>query len=202
MSTVKVVVRAMALAMAGMVVVFFAVGALLTDRWHVETVRTIRGEAGAGAVRALLCDFSTWPVWSSMNANLGPQTQHRVEGDAAAVGHRIVWTGAAGRAALRLTEVADGAIGYEFTVQRPDDAEATPRGRGRITWRANGTGDGGGVEVRWRDESDLRTYAERWFGWFGAIQESVRQIQQTSLAGLQEAVEARAKGETGRAAGR
>jgi hypothetical protein len=178
--------RTMALALAGMVVVFFAVGSLLSDRWVVDSSRVVA--ATPAQVGAFVRDFGTWATWSSMNAELGPNTQRELHGDPGTVGHRIAWRGPQGQASLSVTAVGDDRLAYAFHVQTA--AETTPRlgGTGGLVWRA----DADGCRVEWHDESTWDGLPGRWVGWFGALQERVRQIQATSLEGLQQALTKRA----------
>lgn len=175
----------MVLALAGMVLVYLGVGYMLADRWQVDTTRTVN--ASAERVGALVKNFATWATWSSMQANLGPNTRREITGQPGTVGQRITWTGSLGTATLTMTTVDATAMGYDFHLRRPDqsEAEAELRGRGALRWRA----EGGGCSVAWHDEALLDSLPLRWFGWFGALQEHVREIQGTSLAGLQQAID-------------
>lgn len=174
----------MVLALGGMVVVFFVVGALLADRWFVENQRTIA--APPAVVGKLLGDFDAWEKWSTMKVTLGPQVTRTVEGAPGTVGHRVAWSGVEGGASLTLATVEDGRLVYEYHSRRGAEAQAFLAGRGIITFRA----DGAGTLVTWRDEGTWDNYPMRWVGWFGGLQERIRQIQTSSLEGLQHAVEA------------
>jgi hypothetical protein len=55
-------------------------------------------------------------------------------------------------------------------------------GGGSIAWVASG----GGSLVTWVDYGTWDSLVGRWVGWFGALQERVRQVQGTSLEGLQQ----------------
>ncbi|MBM4063003.1 MAG: hypothetical protein FJ265_18195 [Planctomycetes bacterium] len=182
MSTANVL-KTFVLALAGMVGIFFGVGALLADRWVVESVRTVT--APPARVAPLLGDFEAWERWSTMRLTLGPQVQRTVEGEPGRPGHRVVWSGAAGRASLTIVRADAGAIAYEYHSHARDDAAPQLAGTGSITIAAEGEG----TRVTWRDEGSWPDYAGRWFGWFGGLQVRVQQIQTTSLAGLQEALE-------------
>jgi hypothetical protein len=175
----------MVFACAGMVVVYFAVGLLLVDRWQVTSSRSVA--AVPERVGALLGDLSTWEDWSSVDAILGPQTQRSVFGEPGTVGHGLRWTGNRGVAKLTFTAVSPESIDYEFG---GEDAEQAPRPRstGRIEWRT----EAGTCRLRWHDEGVWPNIAGRWWGWFGAMQVHMQQIQSASLEGLAERLEARA----------
>lgn len=187
MSKARFVFSAMVFALAGMVVVFVAVGCLLADHWHVETSRTIRTQPDR--LRALVGDLATWSQWTSMEVSLGPQTRRTVVGQAGHVGHGLQWSGSLGAATLTMTSFADDAVEYEYHGDGPDHTPLPWRATGRIEWHLQ---DGACV-VRWQENGQLDTLPGRWFSWFGATQAQVRQIQVTSLEGLAEAVERAAK---------
>jgi hypothetical protein len=147
MSTVQSMFKTMAVALAGMVLVYFGVGSILADRWQVDTYRTIGAEPER--VRALVGDFHTWAKWSSMDATLGPQTARAVTGEPSTAGHRITWSGSQGKATLTISKATADGIDYEFHSQGPHDAELLPRGKGRVAWTRDGTGS----RVHWHDES-------------------------------------------------
>lgn len=189
MTTAKVMFRSLVLALAGMVVVFFGVGAMLADRWHVEVSMTVN--AGEDRVRALLHDFATWEDWSSLNANLGAGTRREVSGQAGTKGHCIRWSGPLGIATLTMTAVDARSVGYDFHQQDPGETTSRSLGRGTVTWQAGQAGSP--CTVTWRDEGTWDNVVLRWWGWFGAVQEHVKQIQITSLAGLQQTIDAAGK---------
>ena len=81
----------MVLALAGMVLVYLGVGAILANEWQVDATRTVA--VSAEEVGALVRDFRNWKKWSSMEARLGPQTTLEVTGEAGTVGHRMTWSG-------------------------------------------------------------------------------------------------------------
>jgi hypothetical protein len=180
--------KTMALALAGMVVVFFAVGLLLSDRWHVETVRTIR--APMAKVAELVQDFGKWESWSSMKLEMGPGTQREISGTPGAVGHRIRWNAPHANAVLEVVAAGPQFLQYDFLLQVPPAPQLTPSGHGTVRWEA----DGEGCRVTWSDDGTWDNLALRWFGWFGALQEQVKQVQGTSLAGLQRAIDDAAAG--------
>ncbi|HEU4420182.1 MAG TPA: SRPBCC family protein [Planctomycetota bacterium] len=172
----------MVLALAGMVLVYLGVGAILANEWQVDATRTVA--VSAEEVGALVRDFRNWKKWSSMEARLGPQTTLEVTGEAGTVGHRMKWSGNQGQATLTMCAVAPGAIDYEFHSQGPQETQMLLRGKGRVEWVADGTG----CRVHWHDEGKWDSLAGRWIGWFGALQERVKEIQATSLAGIERAV--------------
>ncbi|HEX5051438.1 MAG TPA: SRPBCC family protein [Planctomycetota bacterium] len=189
MSKARFVFRTMVMAMAGMVLVYLGVGQILANEWHIETVRVLR--ASPDEVARFVGDLDTWSKWSSTDANLGPQTARAVVGEPGKVGNAITWTGPHGTARLQLAAVGSDSVDYEFVGQGAHDAEPRLRSRGRIVWSA----EAGGCRVCWRDEGSWDSTVGRWFGWFGALQERLREVQGASLAGLQQAIEgARAAG--------
>ncbi|MBX3464076.1 MAG: SRPBCC family protein [Planctomycetes bacterium] len=192
MSTPRLVFRALVFALAGMVVVFVAVGYLLAGEWHVESQREIG--APPARIAALVGDLSSWATWAAMEPNLGPPTTRSVLGAAGTEGHALRWSGPRGTATLTLRQVAADGIVYDFVGEGPERAPMQWRANGRITWTASA----GGTAVRWYDEGHWDSLPGRWIGWFGAMQERARQIQTTSLAGLAEAVEANPAGQGSR----
>jgi hypothetical protein len=189
MSTAKSMFRSLVLALAGMVLVYFGVGAMLADRWVVETARTVT--AGEDRVRALVQDFARWEDWSSLKANLGAGTRREIGGQPGTAGHRITWSGPLGIATLTMTAADARSIGYDFHLQDPDEAAPRLRGRGTVAWQPEG--QGASCKVTWHEDVLLDSLPMRWFGWFGALQEHIKQIQGTSLAGLQQTIDAAAK---------
>lgn len=171
------------MALLGMICVFFGVGFLLTEHWHVETTRSLQGTPAAFAGK--LGDFSTWASWADFKADLGPQTERVVEGTPGQVGHRVRWQGPAGQASLELAVVEANRIEYVFRTRPTGESADLTAGRGSVRWQAGATT----TEVTWRDEGTWPNLAGRWVGWFGGLQERVRQIQTSSLEGLQRAVQ-------------
>ncbi len=172
----------MVLALAGMVLVYFGVGCILADTWRVDTTRTVR--ASPEQVAGLVRDFRSWAKWSSVEVTLGPQTTREVTGEPGTVGHRIAWSGNQGKAMLTISTVAPGGIDYDFHSQGPQDSQLLPRGKGRVEW----VPDTGGCRVHWHDESTVDSLPGRWFLWFGALQERVREMQGTSLSAMEQAI--------------
>ena len=182
MSTARSMFRSLVLSLAGMVLVFLGVGSMLASEWRVDTARTLA--ASAEEVGALVRDFHTWKKWSSMEPRLGPQTTLEVTGDAGTIGHRMKWSGNQGLATLTISAVTSSAIEYQFHSQGPQETQLLLRGTGRVEWAA----EGAGCRVHWHDEHKWENLAGRWIGWFGALQERVREIQGTSLAGIERVV--------------
>ena len=100
-SPAQVVFRCAALSLAGLILVFYGVGALLADRWSVTSERPVPGTPAA--VAALVGDLRTWERWAAVQVELGPNTARAVEGEAGKPGQRLVWTGPRGKAALEVT---------------------------------------------------------------------------------------------------
>jgi hypothetical protein len=183
MSTARHVFTALVLTLAAMVVVVLGVGYLLAKDWHVRSERTV--PATAAQVGALVRDLSTWGSWAKIDIQLGPQTARAVQGPAGQVGQRIVWTGSRGKAVLETVALGENSLDYTVGF---DVAEAPSRGRGRIEWEAAGAQ----CTVRWRDEGSYDNVILRWFGWFGALQERVKQMQSSTFAGLERELASRA----------
>lgn len=176
------VFQVVVLTLAAAVLMVLGVGQLLADEWRVETTRTL--PASTERVGALLRDLGTWEGWSELKVNLGPQTSREVRGTAGTAGQQVVWTGAKGRATLTLRTVADDVVEYEYGYQYDGETSASPspaRGTGRIVWVAAGDG----CRVTWSDGGRWGSWALRWVGWFGALQERARQTQAASLTGLE-----------------
>jgi hypothetical protein len=180
-STSRTVFKALVFSLAGMVVVVLGIGLLLADSWQVQTSRTI--PVPPARVGAVVGDLATWASWSAIEVQLGPQTERVVEGTAGTAGQRIVWTGPQGRWALTVTALAPDALEYAFA--RADVAAAPAAGGGRVTWAA----EADGTRVTWMDRGTWDTVVLRWFGWFGAVQQRVQQMQGSSLVALAERLE-------------
>jgi hypothetical protein len=184
MSTTRTVLRALVFSLAGLVLVVVGVGLLLADHWQVQTSRTLA--APPERVGALVHDLSGWGKWSAWDLKVGAQSQRTVEGSPNAVGQRLVWSGAHGTWALTVTALSPGSLDYRY--ERIVDAEHPPlpgSNTGSVTWAA----DGGGTRVTWTDRGTWDNFVLRWFGWFGAIQERVREMQSSSLVALADQLE-------------
>lgn len=192
MSNAKYVLRALVLALAGSVLVFFLVGLLLADSWKVTTTRTIA--APPQAVVAMLVDLKQWQDWSEVEFELGNPTTRDYKGEAGKSDQAATWQGPMGLATILLTKVedngADGgvleyAIGYKFG---PDGDSFGGTFTAAITWRVNEEG----VEVTWTENGQLTNLLQRWSNWFGALQDKVGHVQRASLAGLEESIRRKA----------
>lgn len=183
MSTTHNFFKTLVLTLAAMVLVYLGVGQVLANQWRVETTQSLA--ASEAQIASMVTDLSTWSRWSSTDANLGPDTVRTVAGTRGTVGHRIEWSGPMGKAFLTLSAVEERAIEYTFSLQAKDATDEANRGSGRVEWRADGTR----CQVRWIDQGTWATLPERWYGWFGALQDRVQQFQVTSLQGLQASCE-------------
>lgn len=172
--------KVIVLVAAGVVLVLLGVGMLLPSRWQVDSTQVIA--APRERVLGRLQDLASWPQWSTFRADLGPNTRLQAEGQAGTAGQRLVWSGAQGQAVLQLTRCDPEGVDYEFSMVSAGEAAPTPLGHGVVRVRPRDDG----AEVSWRDEHELDSIALRWFAWFGALQEAVRRIQQTSLEGLRQ----------------
>ncbi|MBL8754183.1 MAG: SRPBCC family protein [Planctomycetes bacterium] len=182
-STTQTFFKTMVLAFAGMILVYYGVGQVLAKDWKVETKRTLN--AKPEQVGALVHDLKTWERWCLTKAELGPQTQRTIEGEAGKVGHRVVWTGPMGKVMLEFAGTTPNSIDYRIGFEAPakDGVVAPPmqNAKGHVEWAAVAAG----TEVTWRDSSEHAGLPGRWIGWFGAHQQRVEQIQSSSLQSLQ-----------------
>jgi hypothetical protein len=179
-STARLVFRALVFSLAGLVLVVMGVGQLLAKDWRVATERTL--PADPARVGALLRDLRTWERWCRLDIQLGPLTTREVLGDPGQPGQRIVWSGARGRAVLEVAAIGEQSLEYTVAFEVADGG---PPGRGRFAWRAEGTG----CRLSWSDEGSYANVILRWFGWFGALQERVRQIHDATFVALQRELE-------------
>ena len=180
MSTPRFVFQTMVLSLAALVLVFFAVGNLLADRWEVATERTIT--APPDRVLAQLRDLNTWVNWYSAEVNLGNPTTREVIGTPGSVGHTVRWSGPKGTASLTLRKVDGGVLEYDYGAEAAVKGAPVSRGVGRLEVAA----DGSASRVRWTDGGQWESIALRWNGWFGALQERCKQIQGASLLNLEQ----------------
>ncbi|MBM3975305.1 MAG: hypothetical protein FJ301_14520 [Planctomycetes bacterium] len=176
-SPAHVVFRCAVFSLAGLVLVFYGVGALLRDRWSVTSERPVPG--APATVAALVGDLHTWERWAAVQVELGPNTTRAVTGDAGKPGQRLVWNGPRGVAALEVTALDAAGMSYAIGFEVADGGH---KATGRVEWAA----DGDRCRVRWRDEGVHANLFLRWFGWFGALQERVQQFQAASFAGLEQ----------------
>jgi hypothetical protein len=176
MSSTRIVLRALVFCLAGLVLVVMGVGQLLAKDWRVVTERRLLGSTER--VATLVRDCTTWPRWCRLDIQLGPQTTREITGEAGAAGQRIVWSGARGRAVLAVTSVTADSLDYTVAFEVEGSG---PPGHGRFTWSQ----DGDGCRLRWSDEGSYANVILRWFGWFGALQERVKQIHASTFVELQ-----------------
>ena len=174
--------KVIVLVAAGIALVMLGVGMLLPTRWQVTTTQVIA--APPASVLARLQDMASWPQWSTFRAELGPNTRLQSEGNAGTVDQKLTWSGAGGQATLAMTRCDQNGIDYQFTMRSTGESGVTPLGHGSVQVTVHRDGS----EVVWRDDHDLESVALRWFAWFGALQEAVRRIQQTSLEGLRQSL--------------
>jgi hypothetical protein len=183
-STTNTVLKALVFSLAGLILVVLGVGLLLADEWEVRTSRTVG--APPEQVRARIGDLTGWAKWSAWDLTVGAQAQRSVEGAPGTVGQRIVWSGSHGRWSLTVTALTADALSYRY--ERVADADQPPlpgTNTGEVTWAA----DGAGTRVTWIDRGTWETLPLRWFGWFGAIQERVREMQSATLVALADELE-------------
>lgn len=195
MSTPKFVLRTVALTLAALVLVFFAVGMLLADSWQIVTSRTMPLPAEPLAQR--IGDLRTWEQWSALQFPLGNPTEVVYDGEAGAAGQRGIWRGPVGEAQLLLTDVEADVVRYAIGFRFGGDGEGEVTGgryTGSIAWRQ--ADDGDGTTVVWTENGQLHTLFDRWANWFGALQEKVKQVQGASLAGLEREVMRSARDES------
>lgn len=175
--------RIVLVALVGVVALYFALGSILPTRWTVASQARIA--APPAAVRPLIVDLGQWRLWTSLPANTRPNVETVIEGEPGTVGHRITWRSGVNEAVLRLVAVEPDGVRYEYLSKVGDGSELRVLGSGSLRL----VPDGDGTQVQWLDESAELGFADRWFAWFGAQQEAVRTMQQTSLAGLRSKVE-------------
>ena len=83
--------------------------------------------------------------------------------------------------------VREDGVDYEFTSRLGKEGKQDQIGRGSI--RAVAAVGGQGTVVTWSDESSVSTFVERWFLWFGVLQEKAKEFQQASLQKLKQRAE-------------
>ena len=170
--------RVILVALVGVVALFFGLGSILPQQWVVETSAHVPAEPPR--VVALLADFGSWQKWSTL-ANSGRSSESvAVEGAPGTVGHQLAWRATDKEAVLRLARVDKGGIEYDFLSRLGAGEPLTALGHGSVRVEP----DSGGAIVHWTDSAQITGFAQRWFAWFGAQQESVKQSQQASLAKL------------------
>ncbi len=170
--------RLAVVALAGVVLLYFALGSLLPSHWSVETRVSL--PQPCAKVQPYLVDFQSWLTWTTLKSTERADTTVAIAGEKGTPGHEIRWTSNANEAALRLLQADGNGLDYEFLSRLGKGAELRVRGRGSIRC----VEDEKGCVVVWKDQSELDGLTERWFAWFGAQQETARQFQQASLANL------------------
>lgn len=171
--------RIAVVALAGMVLLYFALGSFLPEKWVVETQRQVA--APPEQVVPLFADFGTWESWAAVAGTERANTKIEIDGKAGEVGHAIRWRANQNEASMRLSAVHADGIDYEFLSRLGAETESRLRGRGSLRAEKNEHGS----LVRWKDEILLGGLAERWFAWFGAQQEMQARFQESSLSKLQ-----------------
>jgi len=181
MSNTKYILRAVVFALAGSVLVFLLVGMILADRWQVVTTRSI--PATVEVIRAKVTDLRAWPDWSALDFRLGNPTEQEVTGVAGTSGQVLTWRGPMGVAMLELTTVEQAHVDYTINYKYgPDEQSFGGRFTGTIDWQASE----GATSITWTENGELDNLIQRWSNWFGALQDKVKQVQGSSLAGLAE----------------
>jgi hypothetical protein len=171
------VFRTFVFALAGGVLVFFAVGYLLADEWQATTSRLV--PAPVARVEALLCDLASWQDWSGWQVAEAAELRRETSGVAGAPGQQVAWRGPDGAVILRLATRSQGQLGYEFLVE-PPGAAAVAQWHGSVRWQATAAG----TEVTWHDGGRLDLLVLRWQAFFGSLQAQVARHQGVNLDGL------------------
>lgn len=165
---------------------YFGLSAILSAGWQVQTQLAMDCEPSV--VLPKLADFRSWQEWTTLAATERTDSKVEILGDAGKPGHAIVWRSNQNEAALRLVAVHEDGVDYEFTSRLGKDGKSEQIGRGSLRARK---ADGAGTMVTWTDESSVGTFVERWFVWFGVLQEKAREFQQASLSKLKQKLEAK-----------
>ena len=173
------------IALVGTVALYFGLSSILPASWRIESQAQI--EAPATQLVPLFADFRSWQEWTTLSGTARTDTKVEVEGDPGKPGHRIVWRSNQNEAALQLVAVREDGVDYEFTSRLGKEGKQDQIGRGSI--RAVAAVGGQGTVVTWSDESSVGTFVERWFLWFGVLQEKAKEFQQASLQKLKQRAE-------------
>jgi hypothetical protein len=166
---------------------YFGLSSILPSGWREETQVVI--EAEPAKVLACFTDFRIWQEWTTLTATERTDTKVEIEGEAGKPGHAIVWRSNQNEAALRMVSVLADGVDYEFTSRLGKDGKTEQIGRGSL--RAKAVDSGSGTAVTWVDESQVGTFVERWFVWFGVLQEKAKEFQGASLQKLKQRLEAK-----------
>ena len=166
---------------------YFGLSSILPSGWREQTQVVI--EAEPAKVLACFTDFRSWQEWTTLTATERTDTKVEIEGEAGKPGHAIVWRSNQNEAALRMVSVLADGVDYEFTSRLGKDGKTEQIGRGSL--RAKSGDSGSGTTVTWVDESQVGTFVERWFVWFGVLQEKAKEFQGASLQKLKQRLEAK-----------
>ncbi len=175
--------RVFLVAMVGVIALYFGLGSVLPQEWHVES--SIEVPAPPARIVPLLGDFNAWQRWSDLGQTERPDTKVIIDGTPGNVGHQLLWRAPANEAALRLSRVAADGVEYDFMARLGTGQLLEPQGHGAITIEAIGDGS----RIRWRDDCRVVGFQNRWFAWFGAQQEAAHKFQEASLARLRTQLE-------------
>jgi Polyketide cyclase / dehydrase and lipid transport len=173
-------------ALLATVLLYFGLSSILPASWREETQVVIAAEPAK--ILPSLSDFRSWKEWTTLTATERTDTMVEIEGEAGKPGHAIVWKSNQNEASLRLVTVLADGVDYEFTSRLGKDGKMEQIGRGSL--RVSPDAQGGGTKVTWADESSVGTFVERWFVWFGVLQEKAREFQLASLNKLKQRLEA------------
>lgn len=184
-------------ALLATVLLYFGLSSILPSGWRVETHIAI--EAEVAQVLPCLSDFRQWQEWTTLAATERTDTKVEIEGEAGKAGHAIVWRSNQNEASLRLVAVVPDGVDYEFTSRLGKEGKAEQVGCGSL--RAKVGDSGRGAKVVWADESSVGTFVERWFVWFGVLQEKAKEFQTASLNKLKQRLEAKPQAATEPASG-
>ena len=166
---------------------YFGLSSILPAGWREETQIGI--DAEPAKVLPCFFDFRSWQEWTTLTATERTDTKVEIEGEAGKPGHAIVWRSNQNEAALRMVAVHADGVDYEFTSRLGKDGKTEQIGRGSL--RAKPGDAGRGTTVTWVDESKVSTFVERWFVWFGVLQEKAKEFQGASLNKLKQKLEAK-----------
>lgn len=174
-------------ALLATVLLYLGLSSILPSSWREQTQLDIQAEPA----KALACfsDFRSWQEWTTLAATERTDTKVEIEGEPGKPGHAIVWKSNQNEASLRIVAVIADGVDYEFTSRLGKDGKSEQIGRGSL--RAKAGDVAGSTKVTWTDESSVGTFVERWFVWFGVLQEKAREFQLASLNKLKQRLEAK-----------
>ncbi len=182
-------------ALLATILLYFGLSSILPSGWREETQVGIDAEMA----RILPCfsDFRSWQEWTTLTGTERTDTKVEIEGEPGKPGHAIVWKTNQNEAALRIVAVLDDGVDYEFTSRLGKEGATDSIGRGSLRAKAGDTA--AKTIVTWADESSVSTLFERWFVWFGVLQEKAKEFQLASLNKLKQRLEAPAAQQPGAA---